>query len=114
LLERIRYYRDVLTVNKVSAATLMNILPKFFIMYEEVKQAELRFITGQIKQGISNGEFAKAPAEKLAIALLNLSDAMKYKAEQDAVVKKELVADYGSAIKELQFVTDLIFKSLKL
>jgi AcrR family transcriptional regulator len=114
LLERIRYYRDVLTVNKVSAATLINILPKFFVMYEEVKQAELQFITTQLKEGISRSEFTKTPAEKLASALIDLSDAMKHKAEQDALVKKALVADYESALKELQFLIDLIFKSIKL
>jgi TetR/AcrR family transcriptional regulator, biofilm operon repressor len=113
LIERIRYYRDVLTVNKVSAATLINILPKFFEMYKTVKLEELQFIAAQLKEGIRMDELQKNPVDKLALALLNLSDSMKHKAEQDAVVEKKVFADYETAIAEMQFLIQLIFKSIK-
>jgi TetR/AcrR family transcriptional regulator, biofilm operon repressor len=113
LIERIRYYRDVLTVNKVSALTLLNILPKFFEMYESVKQEEIKFITTQLREGIKTREFEKTPAEKLALSLINLSDSMKHKAEQEALLQKKQMADYEAAIVELQFLMSLIFKSIK-
>lgn len=114
LIERIRYYRDVLTVNKVSANTIMKILPTFFVMYEEVKKAELVFISNQIKAAIANKEFKKITPDKLALALLDVSDAMKHKSEQDALIKKDVVADYETNIQQLQFLLSHIFNSIQL
>jgi TetR/AcrR family transcriptional regulator, biofilm operon repressor len=114
LIERIRYYRDVLTVNKVSANTIMKILPTFFVMYEEVKKAELLFISNQIKTAIANKEFKKIAPDKLALALLDVSDAMKHKSEQDALIKKDVVADYEINIQQLQFLLSHIFNSIQL
>ncbi|MCX6315834.1 MAG: TetR/AcrR family transcriptional regulator [Bacteroidetes bacterium] len=113
LLERIRYYRDVLTVNKVSVETLARVLPRFFEMYESVKNAEISFIQQLLREGTASGELKKTDTGKLALALFNMSDAMKHKAEQDAQMAKLPVADYEPAILELQFLSGLIFKSLK-
>jgi hypothetical protein len=50
----------------------------------------------------------------LALALLDVSDAMKHKSEQDALIKKDVVADYEINIQQLQFLLSHIFISIQL
>lgn len=110
--ERVLYYKYVLNKNKVSTESLNKILPRFFELYDDMMQEEIRFITGLLKEGIKQAEILKIDAEKLASSLINMSDALKHSVEQQALLKGETTADYTLILQEMKFLVQLIFKGL--
>jgi AcrR family transcriptional regulator len=110
LVERIRYYRDVLLVNKVSTVTLTHILPQFFIMMEQIQKAEEQFLTSLLQKAIKEKQLTGVKAAAASLALLTMSDGIKHKAEQDALIQQKDSADYEAAIQSLQILLQLILK----
>jgi AcrR family transcriptional regulator len=110
LTERVRYYRDVLSVNKVSVLTLTKILPTFFAMYNQVKEKEIQFIAQILRQGAENGEFSLPQIDKHAILFFNISDALKHKAEVDASVDQHAVPNYEQSIADISIILNQFLK----
>lgn len=110
LTERVRYYRDVLSVNKVSVLTLTKILPTFFAMYNQVKEKEIQFIAQILRHGAENGEFSLPQIDKHAILFFNISDALKHKAEVDASVDQHAVPNYEQSIADISIILNQFLK----
>lgn len=110
--ERINYYRNVLNVNRVSVDTLNKILPRYFELFEIVQNKEIKFLSNLIKEGIKAGELNKINTDKLASALITMSDALKHSLEQETALRKEAEVDYSRCLSEIKLIVSLIFKGL--
>jgi TetR/AcrR family transcriptional regulator, biofilm operon repressor len=113
LQERVQYYMHILNKNKVSTDTLHKILPRFFELYEGMMKAEIKFISGLLKEGIKAGDITKTDADKLSSSLINMSDALKHSVEQQALLEGKTEADYTLSLQEMKFLVGLIFNGLK-
>jgi AcrR family transcriptional regulator len=113
LQERIKYYMLVLSRNKVRTESLHRLLPRFFVMYDDVMKQEIAFIALLLKEGIKNETYGKIDVNRLAASLITMSDALKHQVEQQALLQQEDDLDYASAIDHLKFLLGLIFKGMK-
>lgn len=111
--ERVNYYKNVLSLNRVSTETLNKLLPGFFELYEAMMKQEMKFLAQIIKEGVDSGELVKINADKLAASLMHMIDALKHSVEQKAIVKMEREIDYTDSLKEMKFLVSLIFAGLK-
>ena len=110
---RFIYYKNVLNMNRVSLDTLRKILPKFFVLYEDLMQREKKFLSELIKNAVKNGEIFNINTVKLASVLINVSDALKHSVEQKAILKRETDVDYTQSISDVKFLVSLMIKGLK-
>ena len=110
---RFDYYKNVLNMNRVSSDTLNKILPKFFELYDAMMKQEKTFLSQVIKRAVENGELIKNNTDKIAVVLINISDALKHSEEQKAILKNEDSVDYTQGISDMKFLVSLIFKGLK-
>ena len=110
---RFDYYKNVLNMNRVSSDTLNKILPKFFELYGAMMKQEKKFLSQVIKRAVENGELIKNNTDKIAVVLINISDALKHSEEQKAILKNEDSVDYTQGISDMKFLVSLIFKGLK-
>ena len=110
---RFDYYKNVLNMNRVSSDTLNKILPKFFELYDAMMKQEKKFLSQVIKRAVENGELIKNNTDKIAVVLINISDALKHSEEQKAILKNEDSVDYTQGISDMKFLVSLIFKGLK-
>ena len=110
LLERLRYYRQVLEQHQVSPAALQVLEPRFDLLYAEVKEREISFL-GELLAPLLP-ESALEPRH-LARLLLMAADALKHEAVRQ---KKLLVAgglpDLRAAEADTLLLTDLVLAGL--
>jgi AcrR family transcriptional regulator len=113
LQERILYYKQVLNMHKVGAETLHRILPTFFKLYENILKQETLFIARLLKESVKAGTLKNGDMEKLAAALISISDALKHQQEQQAALLSLDTVDYNPAIQQLKLVVQLALNGLK-
>jgi AcrR family transcriptional regulator len=113
MLSRFNYYAKVLSVNRVSVESLNKILPRFFELYDDMREQEKKFLSQLIKKAIADGLVVKTNADKIASLLINVSDALKHSAEQICILKGENKIDYVQSISDMKFLVSLIFEGLK-
>ena len=112
LLERINYYKNILNMNRVSVETLHKMLPKFFELFDSIVQAEIKFLSKIIREGVKRKELTKVNPDKLASSLIAMNDALKHHAEHKAILKNQDEIDYSEILQEMKFLLALIFKGL--
>lgn len=108
LQSRFAYYANVLNMNRVSAATLNNLLPRFFELYDAMMRQEKEFLKTLIEQAINTGELPKMNAAKIASILINISDALKHSTEHKSILKGEQEIDYKQSISDMKFFVELV------
>ncbi|HVM88414.1 MAG TPA: TetR/AcrR family transcriptional regulator [Puia sp.] len=106
---RFNYYAKVLNMNRVSAATLNNILPRFFELYDDMIKQEKQFLKKIIDQAIREGSLKKMNSAKIASVLINISDALKHSEEQKCILKGDDSINYKQSIDDMKFFVSLIF-----
>ena len=113
LQERILYYKQVLNMHKIGAETLHRILPTFFKLYENILKQETLFIARLLKESVKDGTLKNSDMDKLAAALISISDALKHQQEQQAALLSLDTVDYNPAIQQLKLVVQLALNGLK-
>jgi AcrR family transcriptional regulator len=113
LQERIVYYKQVLNMHKIGAETLHRILPTFFKLYQNILKQETLFIARLLKESVKAGMLKNGDMDKLAAALISISDALKHQQEQQAALLSLDTVDYNPAIQQLKLLVQLALNGLK-
>jgi AcrR family transcriptional regulator len=113
LQERILYYKQVLNMHKIGAETLHRILPTFFKLYQNILKQETLFIARLLKESVKAGTLKNGDMDKLAAALISISDALKHQQEQQAALLSLDTVDYNPAIQQLKLLVQLALNGLK-
>jgi AcrR family transcriptional regulator len=113
LQERIVYYKQVLNMHKIGAETLHRILPTFFKLYQNILKQETLFIARLLKESVKAGTLKNGDMDKLAAALISISDALKHQQEQQAALLSLDTVDYNPAIQQLKLLVQLALNGLK-
>jgi hypothetical protein len=100
-------------MHKIGAETLHRILPTFFKLYENILKQETLFIARLLKVSVKEGTFKNSDTDKLAAALISISDALKHQREQQAALLSLHTVDYTPAIQQLKLVVQLALNGLK-
>ena len=110
---RFNYYTNVLSVNHVSVKSMNKILPRFFELYDGMRKQEKKFLSQVLKKAIDDGSIMKADTNKIASALIDISDALKHSAEQMAIIQGQYKVDYESGMNDMKLFVSLVFAGLK-
>jgi len=108
---RFNYYANVLNMNRVSAATLNSILPRFFELYDDMIKQEKQFLKKLIDKSVKEKSVRKMNSAKIASLLINISDALKHSVEQKCILKGDNNIDYKQSINDMKFFVSLIFST---
>jgi TetR/AcrR family transcriptional regulator, biofilm operon repressor len=108
---RFNYYANVLNMNRVSAATLNSILPRFFELYDDMIKQEKQFLKKLIDKAIKEGAAKKMNSAKIASLLINISDALKHSVEQKCILRGENKIDYRQSLDDMKIFVSLIFSA---
>jgi hypothetical protein len=113
LQERIVYYKQVLNMHKIGAETLHRILPTFFKLYQNILKQETLFLARLLRESVKAGTLKNGDMDKLAAALISISDALKHQQEQQAALLSLDTVDYNPAIQQLKLLVQLALNGLK-
>jgi AcrR family transcriptional regulator len=113
LQERIMYYKQVLNMHKIGAETLHRILPTFFKLYQNILKQETLFLARLLRESVKAGTLKNGDMDKLAAALISISDALKHQQEQQAALLSLDTVDYNPAIQQLKLLVQLALNGLK-
>lgn len=108
--DRFLYYINVMDFGKVSPNTLNNVLPRFFVLYDDFRKKEQIFLSEIIKQGMEEGVVEKGDANKIASLLMDISDALKHSVEQRSILKGSTKIDYTLCLQDIKYLLSLIFR----
>lgn len=113
LLERLRYYRQVLDQHQLSVANLQTLEPRFEALYAEVLEREVAFLAELLGPLLPAGEPALPAPRHLARLLLIAADALKHEAVRRApAAHPQAQPDFGAAEADTRLLTDLILAGL--
>ncbi|WP_300978863.1 TetR/AcrR family transcriptional regulator [Flavobacterium sp.] len=113
IVSRFNYYKEIVSINRVSVNSMTKILPKFYAFYDEMMREEKTFLSTIIKNAETKQEIHKTDENKVAEVLINFSDALKHGAEQQAVIRMLDTIDYAQSLIDIEYIITLIFSGLK-
>ena len=109
LVERLRYYRQVLDQHQLSPAALQVLEPQFEALYAEVLEREVAFLAELLTPLVAGGGVAAAAARPtprhLAGLLLHAADALKHAAVRTS--PPTALPDFRAAEADTRLLTDL-------
>ena len=113
LTERLDYHRRVVKLHELSVQFLREVEPVFDGLYRLVFEREVDFVAQILREGEQQGYFVLSDAHRVALSLLTIADAIKFKAVQQANVERATQIDYPRIKEEIAFVAGLILRGIR-
>jgi len=114
LLERIRYYHQVVNLHQLSIEALQLVEPMFHALYQDVLLRELKFLSEILEKGVKEGTYQKGTdVGRVAAHLLALEDSLKQRTIQSSGVRFAAEVDYSKVEEELKFIIPIILKGIQ-
>ncbi len=113
LVERLRYYRQVLNLHQLSMEDLRTLEPVFNELYRGVWKRELDFLAGLIRQGAESGHVFTTDPEGIAEILLRTADAVKHDAFAAASIQALDAVDYSSIEQKISHLSTLVLRGIR-
>jgi AcrR family transcriptional regulator len=112
LIERLRYYKQVINLHQLSIESLHHIEPIFHQFYQSVLEKEKVFIEKVLQKGVEEKQLYEHNSEQLAFAIITLADALKRDAGfgQSSGMVNDL--DYTETEQHIQLLVGLILKGI--
>jgi AcrR family transcriptional regulator len=112
LIDRMRYYRDVLNLHQLSVILVQEIQPKFDEVYQSVKNEEITYLESILKDGVKEKIFQNHHSRQIAEVLITIADALKHEATFRSNTLDVSSIDYSEAETKIEMITKLILKGL--
>jgi AcrR family transcriptional regulator len=106
LIERLRYYRQVLNLHQLSLDSLQLLEPRFDVLYAQIKSQEVAFLAELL------WPFGAPNADQVAAILLTVADAIKHEAIRSTATHALADVDFQAAETKILLLVDLILKGL--
>jgi AcrR family transcriptional regulator len=113
LIERLKYYQQVINLHQLSIKTLQGVEPLFHELYQQVMEKEEAFIARLLDECIKTEYYQKTNTKLIAKSLLTVADAIKHKNMQQANVQFASEVNYSQIETEITFIINLILNGLK-
>ncbi len=113
LVERLRYYQQVVNLHQLSIETINQVQPRFKALYATVLEREIDFIDRILQEGFQAGDIRSRASRRLARAILTVADALKHAACCQTENRWPADIDYTSVEAELRLVVDLIMDGIE-
>lgn len=111
LLERLRYYRQVLDRHALSQPELQTLEPRFEALYAEVREREVAFLADLLLPLLPPTEPPAPGARRLANLLLSAADAFKHAAVREAPAPAS--PNFDAAEADTRLLVELIIRGLR-
>jgi AcrR family transcriptional regulator len=112
LVERLHYFRRVVSLHNLSFETLRQVQPVFRELYRSVLAQEIVFLEKLLVEGMQRRELKPCDTARIAQSLLTLADALKHAACEDPASHWPADIDFGPIESDLRFLVQLIMDGL--
>jgi len=112
LVERLHYFRRVVSLHNLSFETLRQVQPVFRELYRSVLAQEIDFLEKLLAGGVRRGELKACDTARIAQGLLTLADALKHAACEGPASHWPADIDFGPIESDLRFLVQLIMDGL--
>lgn len=113
LVERLRYYRQVLDQHELSLSTLQELEPRFDRLYADVKAQETAFVAELLAPLMPPTLGSTASAAQVAGLLLTVADALKHEAARRGLAAPPAEAERAATEATTRLLTDLLLAGLR-
>jgi AcrR family transcriptional regulator len=109
---RLKHFLQAMSLYKLSAQAYFEVKPLINELYKDFRQKEVELLKVLIKDGVRSGEFSACNAEKVAEAILTVTDGVELRGFQQALSKGEINPDYDWIEAEALSVVGLILNGI--
>jgi AcrR family transcriptional regulator len=113
LIERLRYYQQVVNLHNLSLETINRVQPTFKALYESILEREVTFVERLLQEGLADGEISTRESRRLARAILTVADALKHAACVQADSPWPAPIDYSGVEADLKLIVGLIMDGVE-
>ncbi|GAB4331837.1 MAG: TetR/AcrR family transcriptional regulator [Flammeovirgaceae bacterium] len=113
LIERIRYYKNVLNLNQLSIEILHQIEPIFDQLYNTLLEQEIQFIQQILDEAIKKEGYAVIDTKKVAESIIDMSTGLKHETVRRSGALQAKEIDYTKTEEKIRLLTSLILKGMK-
>jgi AcrR family transcriptional regulator len=112
LVERLHYFRRVVSLHNLSFETLRQVQPVFRELYRSVLEQEAAFLDRLLSDGVQRREIRPCDTARIANSLLTLADALKHAACEDPASHWPSDIDFGPIESDLRFILQLVMDGI--
>lgn len=109
---RLERFRKVTNLLDVSIQVVVEVAPLVDRLYREFLNQEISFLSDIIGKGVKAGDFKQCNCRRIAIAILTISESVKYRAFQTANTIAASEVDYTAVDAEVSYITKLIMAGI--
>jgi AcrR family transcriptional regulator len=113
LIERIRYYRNVLNLNQLSIEVLHQIEPMFDALYNTLLAQEVNFIEKILQEAVDKEGYYALDIKKVAESIIDMSTGLKHEAVRRSGASLASDIDYTQIEEKIRLLALLILKGMK-
>lgn len=122
LIERLRFYKQVVNLHQLSIVLLRQIQPIFDELYNNVLQTEIQFIKQILEVAAAANQISFAPnlqqnpqqnLQEIAESIISVANSLKHEAVLQSKTQFAHHIDYSSIEQKTIFITQLILNGLK-
>jgi AcrR family transcriptional regulator len=114
LIERLRYYKNVVNLHQLSITILRQIQPLFDELYNKVLLTEIQFIQEILsKAAVADKISTQIALQQVAEAILSVADALKHETVLQSKSQFANEVDYSTIEQKTTFITQLILNGLR-
>lgn len=110
---RLSHYHQVLNLHQLTLENLHRLEPLFDDVYRAVRERELEFVAGLLREGVQDREFLNLDPSQAADALLTAADAVKHEAMQQARTAYAQEVDYAPVQAKTTYLLTLVLNGLR-
>lgn len=110
---RLDHFLKAMSLHKLSVPMFFEVKPVINGFYKNFRQQEAALLRQVIQNAVKSGEFKACNAEKVAEAVLTLTDAVELKGYQVAHARGDLTVDVHEIETEAAFMAMLLFNGIK-
>ncbi len=105
--------KEMLNIYDLSKQRFLEISAKIHSMITQILEEEVRLLSDIINQGIKNKELKACNAQKIADAIVTISEAVKYKELYSSKILNLSEMDFDKIEGDINYILGLVFDGLK-
>lgn len=118
LIERLRFYKQVVNLHQLSIVLLRQIQPIFDELYNNVLQTEIQFIKQILEVATAANQISSMPnsqgnLQEIAESIISVANSLKHETVLQSKTQFAHHIDYSSIEQKTIFITKLILNGLK-
>ncbi len=110
---RMEYFQTMVNLHRLTVQAILELKPLVERLYQQYMEDEIHLLVDILRQGVQSGDFRPCDEEKVARAILTLSEAIKFREFHTTNAISATDLDYSKITEEILYLTTLILDGLQ-